>query len=111
LFGFTIGTDIGEVGEKELEGQTTGRFGKRDGSYTGLSQMLSAEYTPMQNFRLEFSATGIYHDISWEIMLHIGSEQCGGPVLAAAVHGHVLIGLDGTKGIKTTSSVVGETFP
>jgi hypothetical protein len=64
LFGFTIGTDIGEVGEKELEGQATGRFGKRDGSYTGLSQMLSAEFTPMQNFRLEFSATGIYHDIS-----------------------------------------------
>jgi hypothetical protein len=64
LFGFTIGTDIGEVGEKEIEGQTTGRFGKRDGSYTGLSQMLSAEFTPMQNLRLEFNATGIYHDIA-----------------------------------------------
>ena len=64
LFGFTIGTDIGEVGEKEIEGQTTGRFGKRDGSYTGLTLMLSAEFTPMQNLRLEFSATSIYHDIA-----------------------------------------------
>ncbi|HEV1992571.1 MAG TPA: hypothetical protein VGR34_06885 [Candidatus Dormibacteraeota bacterium] len=45
LFGFTIGTDIGEVGEKEIEGQTTGRFGKRDGSYIALSQMLSAAAT------------------------------------------------------------------
>jgi hypothetical protein len=64
LFGFTIGTDIGEVGEKEIEGQTTGRFGKRNGSYTGLSQMLSAEFTPVQNFRLEVSTTTIYHDIA-----------------------------------------------
>lgn len=46
------------------KGQTTGRFGKRDGSYTGLSQMLSAEFNPVQNFRFEVSATSIYHDIS-----------------------------------------------
>jgi hypothetical protein len=64
LFAFTIGTDTGEVGENEIEGQTTGRLGKRDGSYTGLSQALSAEFNPVQNFRLEVSAAGIYHDIS-----------------------------------------------
>jgi hypothetical protein len=64
LFGFTIGTDTGEVGEKEIEGQTTGRLGKRDGAYTGLSQALSAEFNPVQNFRLEVSATSIYHDIT-----------------------------------------------
>jgi hypothetical protein len=64
LFAFTIGTDPGEVGEKEIEGQSTGRFGKRDGSYTALSQMLSAEFTPVQNFRMEVSGTSIYHDIS-----------------------------------------------
>lgn len=63
LFNFTIGTDIGEVGEKEMEGQTNGRFGKRDGSYTALSQMLSAEFTPAQNFRLELSTFLAYHDI------------------------------------------------
>ena len=56
LFAFTIGTDPGELGEKEIEGQSTGRFGKRDGSYTGLSQVLSAEFTPVENLRLEVSA-------------------------------------------------------
>ena len=64
LFGFTIGTDIGEKGEREIEGQTTGRFGKRDGSYTGLSQMLAAEFTPAQNFRVEVGAASSYHDIA-----------------------------------------------
>ena len=63
LFGFTIGTDVGEVGEKELEGNTLSRFGKRAGSYSALSQSLSLEYTAVQNLRLEASATGIYHDI------------------------------------------------
>jgi hypothetical protein len=63
LFAFTIGTDPGELGEKEIEGQSTGRFGKRDGSYTGLSQVLSAEFTPVENLRLEVSAASIYHDI------------------------------------------------
>ena len=64
LFAFTIGADTGEVGEKEIEGQTDGRFGKRDGSYSALSQTLSAEFTPVQNFRMEVSGTSIYHDIS-----------------------------------------------
>ncbi|TMK05249.1 MAG: hypothetical protein E6G74_01465, partial [Alphaproteobacteria bacterium] len=39
LFAFTIGTDLGELGEKEIEGQSTG------------------------NLRLEVSAASIYHDI------------------------------------------------
>ena len=64
LFAFTIGTDTGEVGDKEIEGQTDGRFGKRDGSYTALSQALSAEFNPVQNFRMEMTGTSIYHDIS-----------------------------------------------
>src|SRR5262249_20723004 len=64
LFVFTIGTDPGELGGKEIEGQSTGRFGKRDGSYTGLSQVLAAECTPVENLRLEVSATSIYHDIA-----------------------------------------------
>jgi hypothetical protein len=64
LFAFTIGTDTGELGEKEIEGQTDGRLGKREGSYTALSQMLSAEFNPIQNFRMELGGTSIYHDIS-----------------------------------------------
>jgi hypothetical protein len=63
LFGFTIGTDIGEVGEKELESNTLSRLGKRAGSYSALSQALSLEYTAKQNLRLEVTAAGAYHDI------------------------------------------------
>jgi hypothetical protein len=63
LFGFTIGTDIGDVGEKEIEAGTTARRGKRSGSYTALSQTLSFEYTPAQNLRLEVTAAGAYHGI------------------------------------------------
>src|SRR6266568_6662339 len=63
LFGFTIGTDIGEVGEKEFESNTLSRLGKRAGSYSALSQSLFLEYTAVQNLRLEVSATGVYYDI------------------------------------------------
>ena len=33
LFGFTEGADIGAVGELELEQETTGRLGKRGGTF------------------------------------------------------------------------------
>src|SRR5262249_50128745 len=49
MFGFITGTDIGEVGDKELESETTGRLGKRTGSYTALSHMLGLEFTPLEN--------------------------------------------------------------
>jgi hypothetical protein len=64
LFGFTIGTDLGDVGEKEVEAGTTTRLGKRSGSYTALSQTLSFEYTPTPNLRLEATAASAYHDIA-----------------------------------------------
>jgi hypothetical protein len=64
MFGFITGTDIGEVGEKELESETTGGLGKRTGSYTALSHMLALEYTPRENLRLEMGANNSYHDIS-----------------------------------------------
>jgi hypothetical protein len=63
LFGFTIGTDIGDVGEKEIEAGTTTRHGKRSGSYAALSQTLSFEYTPAPNLRIEATAAGAYHGI------------------------------------------------
>lgn len=64
LFGFLTGTDTGEVGERELESTTVGRFGKRTGSYQAGSQTLALEYTPAENLRLELGATGAYHRIS-----------------------------------------------
>jgi hypothetical protein len=64
LFGFLTGTDVGEVGEKELESTTVGRFSKRTGSYRALSQTLSLEYVPIENLRLEIGAIAGYHSIS-----------------------------------------------
>ena len=64
LFGFLTGTDIGEVGEKEIESETTGQFNKRAGSYAALSQMIALEYTPTQNLRLEMGAILGYHAVS-----------------------------------------------
>jgi hypothetical protein len=64
MFGFITGTDIGQVGDKELESETTGRLGKRTGSYTALSHMLALEYTPFENVRLEMGAIQSFHDIS-----------------------------------------------
>jgi hypothetical protein len=63
LFSFLIGTDIGEVGEKELESETRAALGKGAGFYGGLFQRLSVEYTPADNVRLEFGATGASHRI------------------------------------------------
>ena len=63
LFGFMIGTDVGDVGEKEIEGGTTARAGKRSGSYSALLQTVALEYTPTPNVRLEVTVAGARHDI------------------------------------------------
>lgn len=64
LFGFVVGTDIGNVGEVELETETTGAFGKRSGSFAARSSAFSVEYTPSRNLRLELGALVARHDIS-----------------------------------------------
>jgi hypothetical protein len=64
LFGFLIGTDVGDVGDKEIQTETSGRFGKRTGSYSALSQSLGYEFVPMQNFRVEANVFGAHHSIS-----------------------------------------------
>ena len=38
LFGFMIGTDVGNVGEREFQSETTGRFGKNGGTYRAVGQ-------------------------------------------------------------------------
>jgi hypothetical protein len=55
LFGFTIGSDVGDVGDKEIEGSGTGRFSKRNGTYDAGSSTLSAEFVPLPNLRTEFT--------------------------------------------------------
>jgi hypothetical protein len=64
LFGFNTGTDIGNVGGKELESETDGRFGKRTGSYAALAPMLGFEVIPADNLRLEMQSSASYHDVA-----------------------------------------------
>jgi hypothetical protein len=64
LFGFTIGSDVGEVGEKEIEGNVIGRFAKRTGTYTAGTGTLSIEYVPIQNLRTELTGIVNSYDIA-----------------------------------------------
>jgi hypothetical protein len=64
LFGFTIGSDIGEVGERELEGSVTGRFSKRSGTYDAGSGTMSMEFVPLVNLRTELTAAVNSYDIT-----------------------------------------------
>ncbi len=64
LFGFTQGADVGTFGEREIESQTLGRFGKADGSYAALTSQLRAEFTPFRNSRFEIGTFATYHAIA-----------------------------------------------
>ena len=64
LFGFTLGSDVNKVGEKEAELENTGRFGKRDGSYAALSSELGVKFIPFENFSIEPEVSFARHDIS-----------------------------------------------
>jgi hypothetical protein len=64
LFGFTLGTDVNNVGEVEGELETMGRFAKRDGAYTALSPTLGIKFIPFQNFSIEPGVGVAHHNIS-----------------------------------------------
>ena len=64
MFGFTEGSDIGEAGDKELEADSIGRFGKLGGSYNTVATTLEAKYNFSDRFRLSADATVAYYDIS-----------------------------------------------
>jgi hypothetical protein len=63
LFGFMIGTDVGNVGEREFQSQTTGRFSRNGGSYRAIGQEFEAEFVPVKNFRVEVGTTFASHYI------------------------------------------------
>ena len=63
LFAFMIGTDVGEVGEREFQSQTTGRFAKSTGTYRALAEATELEFVPFKNFRAEFAAVAATYDI------------------------------------------------
>jgi hypothetical protein len=64
LFGFTIGTDVGSLGEREFQSQTTGRFSRTGGSYGAIRQELELEFVPVRNFRVEVGSSFASYDIS-----------------------------------------------
>jgi hypothetical protein len=63
-FGFTTGTSVGEIGEKEIQSRLTGRFGKSAGHYSMLSNKLEAEYVPLRDFRLSLAGYVTQHRIA-----------------------------------------------
>ena len=63
LFGFTSGADIGAEGEKEVSVETSGRFGKRVGTYAALEHRLEFETTLSQFVQIELGLVGSTHNI------------------------------------------------
>ena len=64
LFGFTLGTDVGSVGEREFPSQMTGRFSKAAGKYRAINQELELEFVPADNFRIEVGSSFAAYDIN-----------------------------------------------
>jgi len=64
IFGFMIGSDVGTLGEREFQSQTTGRFGKGGGTYRAIGQEVEFEVVPLPNFRIEVGSTVALHDIT-----------------------------------------------
>ena len=64
LFGFMIGTDVGNPGEREFQSQTTGRFSKSGGRYRAVGQEFELEFVPAKDFRIELGSAFAAHDIN-----------------------------------------------
>jgi len=64
IYGFMIGTDVGDPGEREFQSTLTGRFSKQGGNYTALDQQLEMEFVPFRNFRVEVGTTFAAFEVS-----------------------------------------------
>lgn len=64
IFGFMIGADVGSLGEREFQTDTTGRFGRSGGTYRAIGQEFELEFVPVQNFRIELGTTFASHVIN-----------------------------------------------
>jgi hypothetical protein len=64
LFGFIVGSDVGEVGEREAESSVTGRFGKQTGTYDAASGTLSMETVPIAHLRTEITGEVLGYGIT-----------------------------------------------
>jgi len=63
IYGFIIGVDVGDPGEREFQTETTGRFSRTGGTYQALSQQLELEFVPVKDFRVEVGTTLAAHNI------------------------------------------------
>ncbi|MGH6834338.1 MAG: hypothetical protein ACREC9_02080 [Methylocella sp.] len=59
IFGFTVGSDIGAEGEREIEFETNIALQKRTGSYAALDQEVELEYNPADSVEIEVAAHGV----------------------------------------------------
>lgn len=64
IFGFMIGTDVGNPGEREFQSQTTGRFSKSGGRYRAVGQEFELEFVPAKDFRIEIGNAFAAHTIN-----------------------------------------------
>ena len=64
IFGFTEGADIGEVGDKEIEKETSALFGKRMGLYAASSTLFDFKYVPLPGVLISPGVLLSYHGIS-----------------------------------------------
>lgn len=63
LFSFNAGSDIGEPGEKEVQGGFSGRFGKAGGTYSALAPELAFQTTPVRNVEIGVAASASHFTI------------------------------------------------
>jgi len=63
LFGFLEGADVGEKGDRSLEFETTGSFGRAQGLYDSIEQEFIFENTLTDSFGLELGAHVLGQDI------------------------------------------------
>jgi hypothetical protein len=64
IYGFMIGSDVGDPGEREFQSTATGRFSKQTGTYQALDQQLELEFVPFRNFRIEIGTTLAAYNIA-----------------------------------------------
>ena len=63
LFGFLEGADVGEQGDRSLEFETTGSFGRQQGAYNSIEQEIIFEPTLTDSLGVEFGAHLLGQDI------------------------------------------------
>ena len=63
LFGFLEGADVGEQGDRSLEFETTGSFGREQGVYNSIEQEIIFEPTLTNSLGVEFGAHVLGQDI------------------------------------------------